>query len=97
MARRLMSDDTRIVAVQTAKVAARRRSMEMAQVQTPVEDDKIIAFLESNRGFSVGAGQVEAVEVRSLPPASNSDVSHVISVTVRYGAKLGEVQALAGL
>ncbi len=68
----------------------------MASISVPVSDEKILEHLQQQRGLNPGSGRVESIEVMAQPPAQNSDVSHVVTVQLRFGLRLGEVEELIG-
>ncbi|UIN31886.1 hypothetical protein [Microbacterium binotii] len=69
----------------------------MASVQIPIDDDKILDYIRENYGLVEGKSRVLAVEVEAQPRAANSSISHVVTVSIRYGLELGEIEKLAGL
>lgn len=68
----------------------------MASINVPVSDEKILALLQAEHGLAVGKGELEALEVQTNPPASNSIMSHEVSVTLKFYLRLGEVETLIG-
>lgn len=74
-----------------------RYAQPMASIQVPVDDAKIIDFLEREHGLVLGHGRVTELRVDAQPPVQNSNTSHLIHVTLTFGAKLGDIEKLAGL
>ena len=81
----------------TGSAGCRKSGAETASVQIPIDDEKILDYIRDNHGQVEGKSRDLGVEVQSLPRAANSSISHVVTVTIRYGLRLGEIEKLAAL
>lgn len=66
----------------------------MASIEIPISDDKILDHLRTERGLQEGKTFDIDVMVEARPPERNSSVSHVVTVQLRYGLQLGEIERL---
>lgn len=67
----------------------------MARISVEVPDEQLIELIERTKGLVRGeAERSPEVEIETQPPVDNSIYSHIVTVSLRYAFKIGELDEL---